>query len=137
LPPSAGPTTPRRSRACQVRARTERYDGDWDAPTSHTVQQQVNPAFAAAFHPKPRAATPDTETLPEVTGVNDLDDNAVAEARAEARQRLMLGDTSLITVPVDAMGRETAKQLYGTNLVRRALQLASAARSSLLTYGRR
>jgi hypothetical protein len=72
-----------------------------------------------------------------VTGVNDLDDNTVAEARAEARQRLMVGDTSLITVTVDAMGRETAEQLYGTNLVRRALQLANAARSSLLTYGRR
>jgi DNA-binding transcriptional ArsR family regulator len=127
----------RRHRIQHIRARTERYDGDWDAPTSHTVQRQVNQAFAAAFHPKPRAATPDTEALPEVTGVNDLDDNAVAEARAEARQRLMVGDTSLITVTVDAMGHEAAEQLYGTNLVRRALQLASAARSSLLTYGRR
>ncbi|MFE5492616.1 hypothetical protein ACFQ7Z_22075 [Streptomyces virginiae] len=49
----------------------------------------------------------------------------------------MRGDSSLITVAVDAMGREGAEQLYGADLVRRALQLASGARSSLMTYGRR
>lgn len=127
----------RRHRIQQVRARTERYDGDWDAPTSRAVQRQVNEAFTAAFDPKPRAAAPDTEALPEVSGVDGLEDDVVAEARAEARQRLMVGDTSLITVAVDAMGRETAEQLYGADLVRRALQLASGARSSLMTYGRR
>ncbi|GGP83939.1 hypothetical protein FHS33_006671 [Streptomyces calvus] len=127
----------RRHRIQQVRARTERYEGDWDAPTSRAVQRQVNEAFAASFRPKPQAAAPDTEALPEVSGVDGLEDNVVAEARAEARQRLMVGDTSLITVAVDAMGRETAEQLYGADLVRRALQLASGARSSLMTYGRR
>lgn len=127
----------RRHRIQQVRARTERYEGDWDAPTSRAVQRQVNEAFAASFRPKPRAAAPDTEALPEVSGVGGLEDDVVAEARAEARQRLMVGDTSLITVAVDAMGRETAEQLYGADLVRRALQLASGARSSLMTYGRR
>ncbi|WP_333744040.1 transcriptional regulator [Streptomyces ardesiacus] len=127
----------RRHRIQQVRARTERYEGDWDAPTSRAVQRQVDEAFAASFRPKPRAAAPDTEALPEVSGVSGLEDDVVAEARAEARQRLMVGDTSLITVAVDAMGRETAEQLYGADLVRRALQLASGARSSLMTYGRR
>ncbi len=127
----------RRHRIQQVRARTERYEGDWDAPTSRAVQRQVDEAFAASFRPKPRAAAPDTEALPEVSGVGGLEDDVVAEARAEARQRLMVGDTSLITVAVDAMGRETAEQLYGADLVRRALQLASGARSSLMTYGRR
>lgn len=127
----------RRHRIQQVRARTERYDGDWDAPTSRAVQRQVDEAFAASFRPKSRAAAPDTEALPEVSGVGGLEDDVVAEARAEARQRLMVGDTSLITVAVDAMGRETAEQLYGADLVCRALQLASGARSSLMTYGRR
>ncbi|KMS82822.1 hypothetical protein ACZ91_56485 [Streptomyces regensis] len=127
----------RRHRIQQVRARTERYDGDWDAPTSCAVRRQVDEAFAAAFGPKPHAVVPNTEALPEVSGVDGLEDDVVAEARAEARQRLTVGDTSLITVAVDAMGRETAEQLYGADLVRRALQLASGARSSLMTYGRR
>jgi len=127
----------RRHRIQQVRARTERYDGDWDAPSSRAVQRQVNEAFAAAFSPKPQPVAPDTEALPEVSGVDGLEDDVVAQARTEARQRLMVGDTSLITVAVDAMGRETAEQLYGADLVHRALQLASGARSSLMTYGRR
>ncbi|APE26819.1 hypothetical protein vnz_37285 (plasmid) [Streptomyces venezuelae] len=127
----------RRHRIQQVRTRTERYDGDWDAPTNRAVQRQVDEAFATSFRPEPQPVAPDTEALPEVSGVDGLDDDVVAEARAEARQRLMVGDTSLITVAIDAMGRKTAEQLYGFDLVRRALQLASGARSSLMTYGRR
>ncbi|WP_371604943.1 helix-turn-helix domain-containing protein (plasmid) [Streptomyces sp. NBC_01220] len=127
----------RRHRIQQIRARTERHDGDWDAPTSHTIQRQVNEALAAAFGPKLQAPAPDTEALPEVSGVDGLEDDVVAQTRAEARLRLMVGDTSLITVAVDAMGREEAEQLYGADLVRRGLQLASGARSSVMTYGRR
>ncbi|MCO8308836.1 hypothetical protein NI939_40090 [Streptomyces sp. RKCA-744] len=123
----------RRHRIQQVRARTERYDGGWDAPTSRAVQRQVTEAFTATFAPKPRAAAPDTEALPEVSGLDGLEDDVVAEARAEARQRLMVGDTSLITVAVDAMGRETAEQLYSADLVRRALQLASGAADDVRT----
>ncbi|MFI0742686.1 transcriptional regulator [Streptomyces sp. NPDC021100] len=126
----------RRHRIQQVRVRAERYDGDWDAPSSRAVRRQVDEALAAVFAPKPQAVSPETEeTLPEVSGVEGLEDDVLAQARAEARQRLMVGDTSLITVAVDAMGRETAEQLYGPDLVRRALQLASGARSSLMTYG--
>lgn len=61
--------TVRRHRIQQVRARTERYEGDWDAPASPAVPRQINEAFAAAFAPKPQAAAPDTEALPEVSGV--------------------------------------------------------------------
>ncbi|WP_327259819.1 MULTISPECIES: transcriptional regulator [unclassified Streptomyces] len=122
----------------QVRARTERFEGDWDAPTSHAVQRQVSEAFAAAFGPKPQAApSPEPEALPAVSGVEGLEATEVAQARAEAQERLMVGDTSLVTVAVDSMGREGAEQLYGADLVRRGLQLASGARSSLMTYGRR
>ena len=55
-----------------------------------------------------------------------MDSREIAEA-AQARQRLMAGDTSLITVAVDAMGRETAEQLCAPDLVRRVPQLASGA----------
>ncbi|MFB6865111.1 winged helix-turn-helix domain-containing protein [Streptomyces virginiae] len=126
----------RRHRIQQFRARAERFDGDWDAPTSRAVQRQVNEAFTAAFGPKPQQAAPEAEVPTDVSGVEDLEATEVALARTEARQRLMQGNSSLITVAVDAMGREAAEQLYGPDLVRRGLQLASGARSSLMTYGR-
>ncbi|GHI74575.1 transcriptional regulator [Streptomyces spororaveus] len=126
----------RRHRIQQVRDCTERYESDWKAPTSHCVWQQVSEAYTAAFGPKPQAAAPETETLLAVD-LDALEADVVAQARAEARERLMVGDTSLITVALDAMGREDAEQLYGADLVRRALQLARGARSSLMTYGRR
>ncbi|MFE7514772.1 transcriptional regulator [Streptomyces sp. NPDC057540] len=127
----------RRHRIQQVRARAERFDGDWDAPTSRAVQRQVNEAFAAAFRPELPAVAPEAEALPNVSAVAGLEAEEVAQARTEARQKLMLGDSSLITLAVDAMGREAAEELYGAALVRRGLQLASGARSSLMTYGRR
>ncbi|WP_172387102.1 helix-turn-helix transcriptional regulator [Streptomyces sp. MNP-20] len=49
--------------------------------------------------------------------LEDLEDDVVAQARAEARQRLMMGDTSPVTVAVDVMGRPAAEQLYGPGLV--------------------
>ncbi|WP_099505176.1 helix-turn-helix domain-containing protein, partial [Streptomyces sp. HG99] len=36
----------RRDRIRQVRARTERYEGDWQAPVSRSVQREVEAAFA-------------------------------------------------------------------------------------------
>ncbi|WP_327713741.1 helix-turn-helix domain-containing protein (plasmid) [Streptomyces sp. NBC_00464] len=127
----------RRHRIQQVRARSERFEGDWDAPSSQAVRRQVNEVFTAVFHPQPQPAAPQEEAMPDVSGMEDLEAAELAQVRAEARERLMLGDTSLITVAVDGMGRESAEQLYGADLVRRALQLASGARSSLMTYGRR
>ncbi|MFD7498319.1 transcriptional regulator [Streptomyces sp. NPDC059832] len=127
----------RRHRIQQVRARSERFEGDWDAPTSQAVRRQVNEVFTAVFHPQPQPVAPEEEAMPDVSGVEGLEAAELAQARAEARERLMVGDTSLITVAVDAMGRESAEQLYGADLVHRALQLASGARSSLMTYGRR
>ncbi|WP_267885629.1 hypothetical protein [Streptomyces sp. NRRL B-1347] len=38
---------------------------------------------------------------------------------------------------VDALGRAAAERLYGPGSVRRALQMASGARSSWMTYGHR
>ncbi|MEV7657947.1 helix-turn-helix domain-containing protein [Streptomyces anulatus] len=136
----------RRHRIEQVRNRTERYDGDWAMPTSYRVQQDVATAFAKVREVATggRAALtdhqdsgPDTENLPIGSGVQDLQDDEIVQARNDARQRLMMGDTSLITVAVDTLGREEAEHLYGPALVRRGMQLACGARSSLMTYGRR
>lgn len=136
----------RRHRIEQVRTRTERYDGDWAMPTSYHVQQDVAAAFAKVREVATggRAAltdhqnlVPETESMPIGSGVQGLQDDEIVQARNDARQRLMMGDTSPITVAVDTLGREEAEQLYGPALVRRGMQLACGARSSLMTYGRR
>ncbi|WP_324604334.1 transcriptional regulator [Streptomyces anulatus] len=136
----------RRHRIEQVRARSERYDGDWTGPTSYRVQQEVAAAFAKVREVATggRAAltdhqdlVPDTESMPIRSGVQGLQDEEIVQARNDARQRLMMGDTSPITVAVETLGREEAEQLYGPALVRRGMQLACGARSSLMTYGRR
>ncbi|MFD7408671.1 hypothetical protein ACFV7R_39890 [Streptomyces sp. NPDC059866] len=49
----------------------------------------------------------------------------------------MKGETTLVTTVVNGLGREGAERIFGAGLVRRALQLASGARSSLMTIGRR
>ncbi|MFD4128010.1 hypothetical protein ACWD7B_10230 [Streptomyces rubiginosohelvolus] len=136
----------RRHRIEQVRARSERYDNDWTGPTSHRIQQEVAAAFAkvretpnggrAALSADDEATVIYSETTP-TGGVHGLTDEEIAETRNDARQQLMMGDTSPITVAVDTLGRETAEQLYGPALVRRGLQLAHGARSSLMTYGSR
>ncbi|WP_138965776.1 hypothetical protein [Streptomyces sp. YIM 121038] len=58
-------------------------------------------------------------------------------ARAEARQWLTVGATSPVTVAVDTLGGAAAEQHYGSDLVRRGLELVSGARDSLMTFGRR
>ncbi|MFD3847983.1 winged helix-turn-helix domain-containing protein [Streptomyces microflavus] len=136
----------RRHRIEQVRARTERYDGDWTGPTSYRVQQEVAAAFAkvrevvnggrAALTDHPDVVS-GAEPLPAGLGVQGLADDEIVQTRNDARQRLMMGDTSPITLAVDTLGREEAEQLYGPALVRRGLQLANGARSTLMTYGRR
>ncbi|MER7316504.1 helix-turn-helix domain-containing protein [Streptomyces halstedii] len=131
----------RRHRIEQVRDRRERYDGDAVLPTDPALQQQLADACDrvrqnAATGPQPQNA-PEHEVLPQVSGVRDLQDAEVAQARAEAQERLMLGDTSLLTLAVDTMGRPAAEQLYGTDLVLHALRLENGARSPLMTYGRR
>ncbi|WP_234444934.1 transcriptional regulator [Streptomyces griseus] len=137
----------RRHRIEQVRARTERYDGDWTGPTSYRVQQEVAAAFAkvrevanggrALLHADDGVLVGEAASSPAEGGVQGLRDEEIAETRNDARQRLMMGDTSPITLAVDALGREEAEQLFGPALVRRGLQLAYGARSSLMTYGHR
>ncbi|MCF3143757.1 helix-turn-helix domain-containing protein [Streptomyces platensis] len=139
----------RRERIQQVRARQERFEGDWQAPTSRAVQQQVDAAFAAvreaASGRTPTASDQEPaaggEEAPELhgglAGLAGLDEDEVARARAEARQHLALGDTELIEVAIAAMGPEAAEQLYGPKLLRRAKQLATGFRSTHMTLGHR
>ncbi|TVL88513.1 hypothetical protein CD790_31055 [Streptomyces sp. SAJ15] len=132
----------RRYRIEQVRARRERYDSDWQPPASQALHRQVDHAFAQvreiANGGREAAQSSAAEAaLPQLSGLQDLSRQDIEASRQDAWGRLMLGDTSPITVAIDSMGRAAAEYLYGADLVRRAMQLASGARSSLMTIGRR
>lgn len=122
----------------QVRARTERFEGDWEAPSSRAVARQVEEAFAqvreAANGGRQQDQAPGAEGPDEAQG---LTEQQIAEMQEQARGELRRGETDLIDLAVDAMGPEAAERLYGEDLMRRARQLASAARSSLMTITHR
>jgi DNA-binding transcriptional ArsR family regulator len=128
----------RRDRIQQVRAQGERFEGDWQAPTSHAVTHQVAQAIAhvheAANGGRHEDQAPTADDRREDMG---LAAPQIDQMRAQARGELMRGVTDLIDLTVDSMGRDAAEQLYGTELMRRAQQLASAARSSHMTLTHR
>ncbi|MFJ9412435.1 transcriptional regulator [Streptomyces sp. NPDC101393] len=139
----AGQEAARRERIQQVRARQERFEGDWERPDSPAVQRQVDDAFAAVrdiVAGRSGSARDEDfgEEQPEVqSGLAGLDEDEIARARAEASQHLALGDTEPIEVAIAAMGPEAAEQLYGPKLLRRAKQLATGFRSTHMTLGYR
>jgi hypothetical protein len=128
----------RRHRIQQVRARTERFEGEWQAPSSLPVQRDVEKAFAQVREVanggrgQDQDHAADDQAPPLELSKQDLDD-----LRATAEGQLMLGETDLITGTVNAMGLEAAKRIYGEDLVHRAQQLARAARSSHMTITHR
>ncbi|MFD3931737.1 transcriptional regulator [Streptomyces sp. NPDC058614] len=124
----------RRHRIQQVRARTERYEGDWQAPSSRSVQREVEAAFVQVRETVNGGRHQDQGVAAESSTPTEAE---MALLRQEAEQQLAVGDTSLIVVAIDAMGRQTAEHVYGERLVRRALQLESCSRSSLMTIGHR
>lgn len=128
----------RRDRIQQVRAQRERFEGDWEAPSSRSVQREVAQAFAqvreVANGGRRQDQAPSVGDRCEDPGLNDPQ---VEEMREQALGELMRGVTDLIDLAVDSMGPEAAEQLYGAELMRRARQLASAARSSLMTITHR
>ncbi|MGV4890739.1 transcriptional regulator (plasmid) [Streptomyces viridosporus] len=128
----------RRDRIQQVRAQRERFEGDWQAPTSRAVTRQVAQAMAyvheAANGGRHEGQAPVADNRCEDVG---LADPQIDQMRAQAWGELMRGVTDLIDLAVDSMGRDAAEQLYGTDLMRRARQLASAARSSHMTITHR
>lgn len=127
----------RRHRIQQVRARTERFEDDWNPPSSRAVQRQVEEAFAQVRTVASGGGLDQDVAAEQPDAVEGLGEQELKELRAAAAGELMRGNTGLITTAIDAMGREAAESVYGERLVHRALQLASAARSSLMTYGRR
>ncbi|MFB6814325.1 transcriptional regulator [Streptomyces sp. NPDC056347] len=124
----------RRHRIQQVRARTERYDGDWTAPASHAVRHEVEEAFAQVKNAANGGHRQDhTDVVDDQDAGLAPSEQELAELRATARDELMLGETTLIT----SMDPATALRIFGERLVRRANQLRSGSLSSLMTYGHR
>ncbi|MEW2078763.1 transcriptional regulator [Streptomyces sp. NPDC013433] len=126
------------NRIQQVRARTERFEGDWQAPTSRAVTSQVAQAMAHV-HEAANRGRHEGQVQVAASRCEDvgLADPQIDQMRAQAWGELMRGVTDLIDLAVDSMGREAAEQLYGTELMRRVCQLASAARSSHMTITHR
>ncbi|MEW2515810.1 helix-turn-helix domain-containing protein [Streptomyces sp. NPDC046870] len=128
----------RRHRIQQVRARTERYEGDWDAPSSRAVQQEVEAAFAKVREAANGGRHQDQDDVADDQALEaELSEQELAQLRADAWGQFMAGETDLVMTAVDAMGRPAAERIYGAELVHRARQIASGSRSSLMTYGRR
>ncbi|MGV4985814.1 transcriptional regulator [Streptomyces sp. NRAIS4] len=128
----------RRHRIQQVRARTERYESDWQAPTSRAVQREVEAAFAQVREAASGGRHQGQDHVADDQAVeSELSAQDLAGLRAAAAGELMRGETTLILSAVDVIGRTAAEGLYGERLVRRALQLENGSRSSLMTYGHR
>lgn len=128
----------RRHRIQQVRARTERHEGDWQAPASRAVQREVEAAFTQVSEVASGGRRQDQDhAAADQAAPLELSEQELDGLRATAWGQLMRGETDLITGTVNVMGLEAAARIYGTDLVRRAQQLASAARSSLMTITHR
>ncbi|MFB6881251.1 transcriptional regulator [Streptomyces noursei] len=120
----------RRGRIQQVRARAERYDGDWQAPRSAAVRRLVTEAFTPNCE-----AHAGAEALPALGGPQDLTGQELRVMRDSAWAEFLQGDTALVTSAVRAFGRPVAESMYGVDLVQRVLRLSR--RSSLMSLGRR
>ncbi|MGW8954677.1 transcriptional regulator [Streptomyces sp. NPDC055709] len=128
----------RRHRIQQVRARTEWYEGGWEAPTSRAVQLEVEAAFAQVRETATGGRHQDQQDAADDQDAGlELSEQEVADLRATARGEFMRGETTLVTSTVDMFGRPAAKRIYGPDLVQRALRLASGSRSSLMALGHR
>ncbi|MEW2527522.1 hypothetical protein [Streptomyces sp. NPDC047071] len=132
----------RRHRIEQVRVRAEKHDGAWQAPSNCAVRRAVEAAFAqareaAAVRRQEHGPGSEEQAAESVLGVRDFAEAEVARARAEASAWLVAGDASVVTVIVDSMGRASAEQLYRSDLVERAMRLASGANSATMTYTHR
>lgn len=127
----------RRDRIQQVRARAERFDGAWQAPTHHAVQRKVETAFAQVREVANGGRHQDQGFgADDQSAVQGLTEQAVEDLCVTAEGQLKRGETDLITGVIGAMGIEAAERIFGEYLVYRARQLASVARSSLVNIGR-
>ncbi|MFB8443591.1 winged helix-turn-helix domain-containing protein [Streptomyces niveus] len=125
----------RRHRIHQVRARNERFEGNWTAPASHTVRREMEAAFDQVRETATGNRHQDQDHVADDGQGADLElsEQALADLRATAVGELMGGETTLIT----SLEPDMAVRIFGADLVRRAKQLAGGARSTNMTYGRR
>ncbi|MBK3557250.1 helix-turn-helix transcriptional regulator [Streptomyces sp. MBT56] len=124
----------RRHRIQQVRARSERYEGDWDAPTSRAVRSEVEAAFAQVREAANGGRRQDLGDVADDQALAlEPSEQELAELRAAAAGELMRGETTLIR----SLDPEMSLRIFGERLVRRADQLEDGSRSSLMTYGHR
>nr|WP_234312846.1 transcriptional regulator [Streptomyces sp. NRRL F-5065] len=124
----------RRHRIQQVRARTERYEGDWDAPASRAVRREVEAAFAQVREAASGGRRQDHGDVADNQALAlEPSEQELAELRAAAAGELMRGETTLIR----SLDPEMALRIFGERLVRRADQIEDGSRSSLMTYGHR
>ncbi|MFJ3505719.1 transcriptional regulator [Streptomyces sp. NPDC090135] len=129
----------RRHRIEQVRAERERQDGAWESPADAALKHEIETAFAHVnqtarnnLHP-PVADDLDQPAQASVDPF-EISDAERTQMCDQARAQLQLGSTDLIEDTIHALGAAAAQHLLGEDLVRRAQQLASFARSTLTTY---
>ncbi|MGW6016029.1 transcriptional regulator [Streptomyces sp. NPDC055210] len=120
----------RRDRIRQVRARTERHEGDWQAPASRSVQLEVEAAFAQVREMGHGGRHQDQDHVGDGQDAGlELGDEEITALIAAAEGELMQGETTLIT----SCDPETALRIFGEELVRSARRIERLAHSSLTT----
>lgn len=120
----------RRDRIRQVRARTERHEGNWQPPTSRAVQREVEAAFDQVRELEHGGRHQDQDHVGNGQDAGlEPGDEEIAALIATAEGELMQGETTLIT----GFDKETALRIFGEELVRRARQIDRLAHSSLTT----
>ncbi|WP_282797587.1 hypothetical protein [Streptomyces sp. CC224B] len=89
--------TARRHRIQQIRTRTERYESDWQAPSSRAVQREVEAAFARVREAANGGRRQDLGDVGDDQGLGlEPSEQELAELRAAAAGELMQGGTTLI-----------------------------------------
>ncbi|MET9954508.1 hypothetical protein ABZ135_23600 [Streptomyces sp. NPDC006339] len=129
----------RRHRIAQVRAERERKDGAWESPADTALKHEIEAAFAHVNQVARNSLHPQVANdlhQPAQVGADpfEISDAERTEMRAQARAQLQLGSIDLIEDTIHALGAAAAQHIFGEDLVRRAEQLATFARSSLTTY---
>ncbi|MFD5234092.1 hypothetical protein ACFWJ5_37340 [Streptomyces qaidamensis] len=109
----------RRHRIKQVRARTEQHEGDWQAPSSRSVQREVEAAFAQVGDVANGGRRQDQDhAADDQAAPLKLSEQELDGLRATAWGQLVQGETDLITGTVNVMGSEAAAHIYCADLVR-------------------
>ncbi|MGA4867253.1 transcriptional regulator [Streptomyces lavendulocolor] len=129
----------RRHRIEQVRADREKDDGAWASPADAHVRREIETAFAHVNHAAhshvevPPVQSIDPPARPGADPV-EISEAELTAMRDHALAQLRSGVTDLIDDVSHALGPVQAERLFGEDLVHRAEQLNSFARSSLTTY---